>query len=954
MAYIKKLVMKGFKSFARETIVEMDRHMNVIVGPNGSGKSNITDALCFVLGRLSIKSIRAAKASHLIFSGNKHYKGANLAYVEIVFDNSDKTFALDEKEIIIRRTVKKNGQSVYKINNHVKTRQEILELLSQAGIDPHGFNIVLQGEIERFVKMQPEERRKVLEEVAGISIYEMRKDKSLKELERTNEKLRQIGGVLRERGRYLNNLEKEREEALRFKKLQLTEKRCQASIINRNLQDKQKQVTEIIKELSVREKEIEQKSRQIEKFHEEIHKLEAKIDEISNTIRKESGFQRDSLNNEISSLKQEIAAMDVRKENLSGKLIEFERRKKALQEDIKAMQAEIKTMREEKGKYKKSELEKKKARLAELEQAKTQYYNLKSQLSSVTYQIEEKKKQKLNLNNDSSRIIKEIERIESELKIKDNLEKCREKIMQLKHSLETNKKKILELEQEIKKEERIPAAQNQIIQSSEIIKSKVAKLDICPLCKTKITKEHILEVKNKADSDIKDAKDVIEKSEHNIRQLEKQLTALRTENYKQEGEMHLREITIVKLQAIEDKKQQIKRNNSQLNDSDKELKSLEAKKQNLENKLAATKTNDDQYERLKVEVNDLQRIDDKDVGREILLKEREVENAQIAIKQITRDTTEAVEHLEDIKEKLEEKGELVEEKEKQEEILRKKYEKMYENQKQLQDRARRINSDLAQQENQKSVLESNANNLKIKRAHVVAQKDTFLEDLKEFEGIKFLPGNVDELREKLHKTQMALDRIGSVNMRSLEVYDNIKSEYDKIRDKVEQLEKEKQEILKVMAQIDRKKKKTFLQTLNAINELFSNNFANLSTKGTVTLEPQDKKDVFEHGLDIRVRVGGGKQFDVTSLSGGEQTLVSLSLIFAIQDYRPYCFYIFDEIDAALDRRNSEKLAYLLKKHMKHGQYLIITHNDSIISESSNILYGVSMQEGISKILSLEL
>src|SRR3989338_10720308 len=110
MTFIKKLVMKGFKSFARETVIDLDRHMNVIVGPNGSGKSNITDALCFVLGRLSIKSIRAAKASHLIFSGNKHYKPASHAFVEIVFDNSDGTFVLDEKEITIKREVKKNGQ----------------------------------------------------------------------------------------------------------------------------------------------------------------------------------------------------------------------------------------------------------------------------------------------------------------------------------------------------------------------------------------------------------------------------------------------------------------------------------------------------------------------------------------------------------------------------------------------------------------------------------------------------------------------------------------------------------------------------------------------------------------------------------------------------------------------------------------------------------------------------
>ena len=126
-----------------------------------------------------------------------------------------------------------------------------------------------------------------------------------------------------------------------------------------------------------------------------------------------------------------------------------------------------------------------------------------------------------------------------------------------------------------------------------------------------------------------------------------------------------------------------------------------------------------------------------------------------------------------------------------------------------------------------------------------------------------------------------------------------------------------------------------MDTLKEINELFSRNFTQLSTKGEVSIQPQDKKEIFNAGIDIIVKVGPGKYFDVTSLSGGEQTLVALSLIFAVQKFRPYCFYIFDEIDAALDRRNSEKLAYLLKKYMKQGQYLIITHNDSLISESSS-------------------
>jgi len=185
MFYIKKLVMHGFKSFPRKTEIPFTEGINIILGPNGSGKSNISDALCFVLGRLSIKSMRAARARNLIFLGTKEVSPAKEAMVEVIFDNSDRIFAIDKNEISIKRIVRRSGQSIYKINNETKTRQQILGLLAQAGIDPNGFNIILQGEIQNFVRMYPDDRRKIIEEVSGISIYESRKEKSLRELDKT-------------------------------------------------------------------------------------------------------------------------------------------------------------------------------------------------------------------------------------------------------------------------------------------------------------------------------------------------------------------------------------------------------------------------------------------------------------------------------------------------------------------------------------------------------------------------------------------------------------------------------------------------------------------------------------------------------------------------------------------------------------------------------------------------
>jgi len=315
--------------------------MNCVVGPNGAGKSNITDALCFVLGRLSIKSMRAAKASHLIFAGNKQYKKANEAFVEIIIDNSDKTFVLPEKEIIIKRIVKKNGQSIYKINNETKTRQEVLELLNQAGIDPHGFNIILQGEIERFVKMPAEERRKIIEEVAGISVYEMRKSKSLRELEKTEEKTKQVNAVLRERTNYLKNLENERQQALRYKKLEQAIKRDKASLLARQIKDKKKHADKINQEIEKKDKNKTNLKIKIEDAQKNISQLNSALEDINKNIESATGIEQEKLHEQVTEAKSELTGLNVRIENYKNQLENMGERNLQLKNNITELEQEM-------------------------------------------------------------------------------------------------------------------------------------------------------------------------------------------------------------------------------------------------------------------------------------------------------------------------------------------------------------------------------------------------------------------------------------------------------------------------------------------------------------------------------------------------------------------------------------------------------------------------------------
>tara|TARA_Y100000034_G_scaffold2645_1_gene3211 strand:+ start:887 stop:3754 length:2868 start_codon:yes stop_codon:yes gene_type:complete len=955
MTYIKKLVMKGFKSFARETVLHFDRHTVVVVGPNGSGKSNITDALCFVLGRLSIKSIRAAKASHLIFSGNKDFKPANHAFVEITLDNEDKTFAIDSKEVVIKREVKKNGQGVYRINHQTKTRQEVIELLSQAGIDPQGFNIVLQGEIMKFVKMSPEDRRKVIEEVSGIGVYEMRKEKSIKELDKTNEKLKQINAVLRERTNYMKNLENEREQAIKFKKLEKTVEKCKFSIIKRNLLERDKQLNNTLKNINEKKEDMGKVENRINKTQGEIDDFNAKIEVINKTVQKGAGVEQDSLMKDISQLKQEIAGLNARKENFENQLVELDRRKESLENSVKTTEEDIAIMTKEKGKNKKHDLEKKKTQLDNFEENKRKYYLVKSNLSGVNSQLADKVHQLQNLRNEAHIVLEKIEDLERDVKIKESSEQQKEEIERLKSALENNKKLVINKQDLLLEKEKIEAVESGKIDEANKLKKEVGKLDICPLCKTDISEEHIKEVVNHSDKKINSSMNLIKETEINIKKLKEDIDKLRNKISKQETEISDREVSVIKIQTINDRKEQLRRNNGQIKLLEKEIESLSKKKDSFEKMIEMTKISEEDYERLKLEVNELTRSEERNLGIEITSRQRELDRIKLAIKQNIRDKGDITEELAELKESLEGKDEIVAEKEEKAEELKKKYQNMFEEKNKLQDKVRGFESQLIKEQNEKRHKENDMNNFNIEKAQISARIDTLKEELVEFKkDIEFLNIPVDKLRDKLHNAESILSRIGSVNLRALEVYDDIKAEYDKIKEKVDQLDKEQESILRVIGQIDRKKKKTFIETLDSINKLFSRNFSSLSTKGEVSIVPMDKKEIFNAGLDILVKVGPGKYFDVTSLSGGEQTLVSLALIFAIQDLHPYSFYIFDEIDAALDRRNSERLAYLLKKHMKQGQYLIITHNDSIISESSNVLYGVSMQEGISKVLSLEI
>ena len=951
MSYVKKLVMHGFKSFPRKTELPFTPGINVILGPNGSGKSNITDALCFVLGRLSIKSMRAAKASNLLFMGTKVASPSKEASVEIVFDNTNNIFGTNEEEISIKRIVRKNGQSIYKINNETKTRQEVLSILAQAGIDPNGFNIVLQGEIQNFVRMQSEERRKVIEEVAGISIYESRKEKSIKELEKTEEKLKEVSAILKERNSYLSNLEKEREAALKHKKLEEDVRKFKKSIFFSDLTKKKNESEEINKEIENKGKESEKIKKVIISFETEIETLEEKISEINSKIQKQTGLEQEKLNREISNLRAELAGLYVKKENHEKKLKEIDRKKLSLQSSMEENEVSIKNLQKESPTIEKNqkELLVKKRELEVLEGLIKKRYINKSELKSIKERLDDKKELLNNSNNESNFLIEQIESLSSELFDKKTDEK---KVEELRLNLKEKNELLNQFEKREREIEKIISVNNSKIEEHKKIIEKVGKLDICPLCKSKITEDHIKSIREEANPKIENFEKEIRGAELEIKEILSKRNSLKREVESISFEINKRQSDISKLNLIHEKNIQVKNLTEKINSGKNEIIELIKNKKKLEDNFDENSNVEEKYETLKIEVEEISLRNKENLSSEISFKQREFERTIISLKQLSREKDELLEELEGIEKSLSEKEKNLEIKRKEEEELTKKAKKYIEERDSFQQKIRDTELDLSEKRNSIYNLEQINNNLKVERAKKDAEVENLETEILEFPEAEIIRMNRDALIEKLKKSEETLIRIGTVNMRALEVYDEIKKEYDLIQEKVETITKEKEGVLRIIHEIDIKKKKAFLGTLTELNEIFTRNFAQISTKGQVFLELQNKKEPFEGGVDVIVKTGHGKYFDIKSLSGGEQTMVALSLIFAIQELKPYAFYILDEIDAALDKRNSERLSGLLKKYMQRGQYIVITHNDEIITGATN-LFGVSMHEGISKIISLK-
>ncbi len=816
--YIKKIVLQGFKSFNKRVSIPLARGFNVICGPNGSGKSNIIDAICFVLGKTSPKSLRASRLNELIHHGLDGRVKADYASVTIYLDNSKKIFPFETEEVSIQRKVNQKGICVYKINGKVTTRERVIELLSIARIHPDGHNIIMQGDVTRIIEMSPVERRQVIDEISGIAEYNEKKEKAMKDLEVVEQKLREAEILVNERYEIFKRLERERNAALRYKELQKELLTLKASLAKKKVESLESSIKNLEGMLKEKEKEMEE-------LQKEIGEVERSIEELQLENKR---------------IIEELVEI--------SKSIDLERKISSLRADLLVKRSKLSFHREEMRR-----IDETVRRLEEL-LPKCLKFLMKVGIEGVYGSVE-------NL-----------------IKVPDEYRIAVEVALG-KHASDI-----------VVENEDVAKACIELLK-----KEKVGYASFLPL--SRISPKSFLD-----NSYIK---------REGIIGVASNLVTPVDEKFRQLVDFLLGNTLVVKDF-----------------DSAKEIGIGRCRMVTLDGELFETTG--------RISGGFLERRSSSRIIEQIEgLKERKV-RLEEECKRLEHDILE-------LEGKLEELGE-VKKVSPLTEVERRKI-RIEEKLKGLMEKKRRLYS-------KRLKLQNEINRLSIQKAKLEAAYENAKIDLQQYgEDVVFLDQDIETLQRRIREVSSELDSLGPVNFKAIEEFERFKEEFEKFKERYEKILEEKKAVLEMIERIEEKRKEVFYKCLNEVGKHFNEIFKEV-TGGEASLELEDPNDL-ESGLIIYANPAGKRTVNIDAMSGGEKSLTALAFILAIQKFRPAAFYALDEVDAALDKENSRKVAEMISKFSKEAQFIVVTHNDVTI-QIADTVFGCSMVDGESKIIGLRM
>ncbi|MDA7459522.1 AAA family ATPase [Candidatus Pelagibacter ubique] len=846
----KKIQLNGFKSFAEKTNFLIEHGLTGIVGPNGCGKSNIVESLRWVMGETSAKSMRGSGMEDVIFNGTSNKSSKNIAEVSISVDNASHDGPMQYKDldhIEVRRKIEKDKGSKFYINDKEVRARDAQMFFADLSTGAHSPSMISQGRIGALVTAKPTDRRAILEEAANISGLHVRRHEAELRLNAAETNLKRADELRRQQEKQLANLQKQAEEATKYKLISEEIKKIEAGLYYLKLLD-------IDNEIRIENEINNEAEREVSSFNQQIAKFE-------NLIKTET--------DKVSPLREKNI------ENLSK---------------IQRLNLELQNLDEENVRTQ-DEIE-----------------NIKKSLKTIEEDIDREKGIVIDANSNERRLKEEkAELIEIDSKYFETEKLSNEDLEKAKNLLKDEQKSVDEIIN-IFADGNINIAigpiknvKNTITRAKELINNNEINQALTLLDRCQIEIDGFLD--NLEDEESKKKLSNINEKNENIKLLQEKYADSFSKNQSIKKESVKRN---ERIKAIESEVESWK---NLLSNSEKMVSELTERK----NKLLSQLNERDQQPKAQAErkgqITEGLRISQN----EKIENEKIIEETDKKINSLRLELNEVQERSIQIRERKASSGATVE-------GLKKRKEDLLE----------RVSSELNLEEN--DILENSNLN-----------------------GVEELPDSVAQ-EDALDEKKREREKLGSVNLRADEETSKYEIEIKKMEQDREDLVSAIIKLKESINELNQKGRERLLEAFEKVNRKFNEVYTKLFNGGNAKLELVDSDDPLEAGLEMLVSPPGKRLQSITLLSGGEQALTALSLIFAVFLTNPSPICVLDEVDAPLDDANVTRFCGLLDDLTKitDTKFIIVTHHALTMSKM-NRLYGVTMPEkGISQLVAVDL
>lgn len=923
--FLKSLEIFGFKSFADRTRIEFSEGITALLGPNGCGKSNVVDAVKWVIGEQGAKALRAEKMEDVIFSGTENRKPLNVAEVTLTIANENGLLNLDLTEVAIKRRLYRSGESEYFINGRPVKLKEIRELFWDTGVGKVAYSVMEQGKIDQILSSKPEERRYLFEEAAGITRFKARRAAAERDLERTENYMRQSEVILAEVRREYDALKKQAAETDRFRALKNSEFETDLDINLLRLKN------------SIQERDRRQAL--LTEAEERRDKIKAGIDEISASLERNMS-RVNAMQEQMNAFMLELTGLQVsknektnlsrhlldRKTEIKSKLGQLEVRRDGIRERVSALEEDaagqdvlvrdLQNRLAETGKN-----------IASFEDAVT----------AASVRMTGNAEECVRLENAIAALDQERAVFETELQsLAENI--------------------VTELDKRLKEAGYSSAAHTQ---------AEEAVADVLGRMRTLVTARgnRFSDSARTVSADPQDlerlaaaAAEAFAEMDGLLGRLEDALEAWKKATPGFLDEFLAPEGIITKKRAAD---VQIRQNRMECGEKRRAIAALKEENTGLSRKIDESRATLEKLRLSQVQM----KTQGEAAEEQAKLIRREIASQESQLKYLENEIFAGEKNLDEVNEGIAGvESELAE--------IERKGSKLAADMEDLNNRIHSGTSDVSGRQGELKELNDNLlhEQRRMEKAHMDRMlseteirnvQDNFREkysrELMEFEERMFTV-NVPaaELREKLAEIRQQLKTLGSVNLQAPEQFEDARERFSFLSGQLEDLRKAREDLRVVTEEIRAESTELFLATYNKIKKNFHNMFRRLFGGGRAELRLVDPGNVLESGIEIFAQPPGKKLENINLLSGGEKSMTAVALLFATYMVKPSPFCLLDEIDAALDEQNVSRFIHTLREFANVSQYIVITHNKKTVMGAGTML-GVTMEEsGVSKLIAIKL